>query len=110
MLKLYSCIVFFSPFYVTAAAERIPQPLPIPISSLEIKEIHKVPPQWAWVARAPSDHIVDLQIGLKQSQMEELERHLIEGRNNSTQVNAVVDKIWSFRPDHFAIQSIPLCR
>ena len=44
-----------------------------------VKETHPVPSQWTEVAPAPGNHIVQLQIGLKQSQFEELERHLYEG-------------------------------
>ena len=44
-----------------------------------VKETHSVPHQWTEVAPAPANHIIQLQIGLKQSQFDELERHLYEG-------------------------------
>ena len=48
-------------------------------SPLVLKEVHKVPPQWTRLGPAPADHLINLHIGLKQSQMDELERHLLEG-------------------------------
>lgn len=47
--------------------------------SYVVEETHPVPSQWTEVAPAPAKHIVQLQIGLKQGQFEELERHLYEG-------------------------------
>jgi hypothetical protein len=44
-----------------------------------VKETHPVPSQWTKVAPAPGNHMIQLQIGLKQSQFDELERHLYEG-------------------------------
>jgi hypothetical protein len=48
-------------------------------ASYAVKETHPVPHQWTRVSAAPADHIIKLQIGLKQSQFDELERHLYEG-------------------------------
>jgi tripeptidyl-peptidase I len=48
-------------------------------SPYAVKETHPVPRQWSKVAPAPENHIIQLQIGLKQSQFDELERHLYEG-------------------------------
>lgn len=48
-------------------------------TSYAVKETHNVPKQWSRVGPAPSAHIIRLQIGLKQSQFSELERHLYEG-------------------------------
>lgn len=45
-----------------------------------VKEVHNPPNRWAKVGAAPADHIVNLQIGLKQNQFDELERHLHEGK------------------------------
>ena len=50
-------------------------------SSYSLKETHTVPFQWTRVGAAPKDHVLNIQIGLKQSQFAELERHLYEGRN-----------------------------
>ncbi|KAL9084023.1 MAG: hypothetical protein Q9159_005445 [Coniocarpon cinnabarinum] len=43
-----------------------------------IKEKHNVPRGWQRISDAPGDHEVDLQIGLKQSRFDELQRHLFE--------------------------------
>ena len=45
-----------------------------------VKDTHHVPQRWTKVGAAPSAHIIHLQIGLKQSQFDELERHLYEGQ------------------------------
>lgn len=44
-----------------------------------VKETHFVPAKWNAVGRPPEDHKLHLQIGLKQGNFEELERHLFEG-------------------------------
>ncbi|OCL15233.1 subtilisin-like protein [Glonium stellatum] len=43
-----------------------------------IKETHRVPRKWAKLSRANASDIINLQIGLKQTRFEELERHLYE--------------------------------
>ncbi|KAI4128849.1 MAG: hypothetical protein LQ347_004015 [Umbilicaria vellea] len=43
-----------------------------------VKDSHVVPSRWRRVGPAPADHWISLQIGLKQSQFDELERHLYE--------------------------------
>lgn len=43
-----------------------------------VKESHHVPRGWKRVRRAPADHVIDLQIGVKQGNFAELERHLYE--------------------------------
>lgn len=45
----------------------------------QVKETHFVPRGWKKVERASSDRVMNLQIGLKQGNFEELERHLYEG-------------------------------
>jgi tripeptidyl-peptidase-1 len=45
-----------------------------------VKDRHNVPRQWSRVGQAPALHIIELQIGLKQGNFDELERHLYEGR------------------------------
>ncbi|KAI4253479.1 MAG: hypothetical protein L6R42_007567 [Xanthoria sp. 1 TBL-2021] len=37
--------------------------------------------RWTRIRPAPADHVVKLQIALKQSQFDELERHLYEGES-----------------------------
>jgi tripeptidyl-peptidase-1 len=46
-----------------------------------VKETHNVPRKWSNVGRAPGDHKLHLQIGLKQGKFDELDRHLYEGKN-----------------------------
>lgn len=48
-------------------------------STYAVKDSHHVPRQWKQVGAAPASHVIHLQIGLKQSQFGELERHLYEG-------------------------------
>jgi tripeptidyl-peptidase-1 len=47
-----------------------------------VKETHAVPRKWQRKSRAPADSPISLQIGLKQGQFEELERHLYEGTSS----------------------------
>lgn len=43
-----------------------------------VKDTHHVPKSWKAVGPAPADHMIRIQIGLKQGQFSELERHLYE--------------------------------
>jgi len=43
------------------------------------KETHPIPRGWSSAGRAPGNHMLNLQIGLKQGNFDELERHLYEG-------------------------------
>lgn len=45
----------------------------------QVKDVHNVPRGWRRVRRAPADHVIDLQIGVKQSNFAELEKNLYEG-------------------------------
>lgn len=45
-----------------------------------VKDSHHVPRKWSRVSEAPPNSIVKLEIALKQSRFEELEKHLYEGR------------------------------
>lgn len=45
----------------------------------EVKESHFVPRAWKRVDRAPADHKINLQIGVKQGNFPALEKHLYEG-------------------------------
>lgn len=47
-------------------------------SPFAMKETHPVPRGWSKVSEAPPDHVINLQIGLKLCQFDELERHLYE--------------------------------
>ncbi|KAK7957178.1 uncharacterized protein PG986_006400 [Apiospora aurea] len=44
----------------------------------QVKETHHAPRGWKRVERASADQVMNIQIGLKQSNFEELERHLYE--------------------------------
>lgn len=44
-----------------------------------VKDSHNVPSGWRDVGPAPSDTLINLHVGLKQGQYDELERHLYEG-------------------------------
>ena len=46
-----------------------------------VKETHHVPHKWTNVGPASPGHMIHLQIGVKQGQFDELERHLYEGIN-----------------------------
>jgi hypothetical protein len=48
-------------------------------SPYEVKEYHHPPSEWKVMGPAPADHVVHLQIGLRQERFGELERHLGEG-------------------------------
>jgi tripeptidyl-peptidase I len=50
-----------------------------------IKETHNVPRKWHRKGRAPVSNTIHLQIGVKQGDFDELERHLYEGK-----------RVWSF--------------
>lgn len=49
-------------------------------SNYALKDSHYVPRSWQRVADADPEHTFQLSIGLKQSQFDDLERHLYEGR------------------------------
>lgn len=45
-----------------------------------VKDSHNVPRQWSKLGPAPAQHMIQLQIGLKQENFNELEKHLYEGK------------------------------
>jgi tripeptidyl-peptidase-1 len=45
-----------------------------------VKEFHAAPSQFVREDDAPRDHVLQLQIGLKQSRFEEFERHIYESK------------------------------
>lgn len=53
-----------------------------------VRETHRVPRRWQKMGRAPSDKVLNLQIGIKQGQFGELERHLYEGRCSFSAIGA----------------------
>jgi tripeptidyl-peptidase I len=44
-----------------------------------VKETHPIARGWSQAGRAPGNHMLHLQIGLKQGNFDELERHWYEG-------------------------------
>lgn len=44
-----------------------------------VKGRHHVPSAWSRIGPAPTGHLIQLQIGLKQTQFSELEKQLYEG-------------------------------
>jgi tripeptidyl-peptidase I len=49
-------------------------------SPYAVKGSHPVPPRWERIDRAHPDHPIELRIGVKQSQFDDLERQLYEGK------------------------------
>ncbi|KAL8714599.1 MAG: hypothetical protein Q9220_001547 [cf. Caloplaca sp. 1 TL-2023] len=64
-VALFSCLITCSP--ITQSR-----------SSYAVKDSHHVPRRWTRVGEAPGHGVVNLEIALKQSRFEELERHLYE--------------------------------
>ncbi|KAI0966227.1 tripeptidyl-peptidase 1 precursor [Xylaria arbuscula] len=60
------------------AAAQVVLATPVARSDYSVKDSHFVPRGWAKVERAPADHLLDLQIGLKQSNFAELEKQLYQ--------------------------------
>lgn len=61
------------------AAAQLVIATPVARSGYSVKDLHNVPRGWAKVARAPADHVMNLQIGLKQNNFAELEKQLYQG-------------------------------
>lgn len=49
-------------------------------SVYQLKETHPAPRRWQKREPAPQSHVIDLQIGVRQSNYEELEKRLFEGK------------------------------
>ncbi|KAL8914343.1 MAG: hypothetical protein Q9172_007103 [Xanthocarpia lactea] len=47
-------------------------------SGYAVKDSHHVPRKWTRIGEAPANHVIHLEIALKQNQFDELERHLYE--------------------------------
>jgi hypothetical protein len=56
-----------------------PTPLSGVSTSYALKSFHHVPRKWSRIGDAPPDHVLTLQIGLKQSRFDEVLKHLNEG-------------------------------
>lgn len=68
---------------------------PLIQSPYVVKDNHPVPFGWEVTARAPGEQQIQLQIGLKLGQFDELERHLYEGMS------------FHLSPSHYADQNVP---
>ncbi|KAI0514963.1 tripeptidyl-peptidase 1 precursor [Xylaria bambusicola] len=60
------------------AAAQVVLASPVARSGYSLKDSHNVPRGWTKVKRAPADHVMQVQIGLKQGNFAELERQLYE--------------------------------
>ena len=56
-----------------------------------VKDKHHVPNRWSNIGPAPADKLINLHIGLRQSQFDELERHLYEGTSMCHRVKPLQD-------------------
>ena len=65
--------------YLLCTSSVFASPLHSRYSEYSVKDSHQVPPGWSNIGSAPPNHVIRLQIGLKQGQFEDLERHLYEG-------------------------------
>ena len=54
-------------------------PLNFGRTAYSVKDSHPVPKGWRNIGAAPPDHIINVQVGLAQYKVQELERHLYEG-------------------------------
>jgi tripeptidyl-peptidase I len=67
---------------VLSALAAAPAALASPVRArtpYQVKETHVVPRGWTKRSRAVADHVINLQIGVKQGNFDELERNLYEG-------------------------------
>jgi tripeptidyl-peptidase-1 len=59
-------------------------------SPYQVKEFHPVPRGWTQLGQAPRTHSIQLEIGLRQSRFDELEKNLYEGMLRKLCENCVV--------------------
>ena len=57
-----------------------------------VKDTHRVPSKWHNVGPAPAHKLLHLHVSLKQSQFDELERHLYEGMSGQIPIPLVTHK------------------
>ncbi|KAI1827064.1 tripeptidyl-peptidase 1 precursor [Xylaria intraflava] len=69
-------VTVFSAAIVAAAHAALASP--VARSGYSVKDTHIVPRGWTKAARAPADRVMQVQIGLKQSNFDELEKQLYE--------------------------------
>jgi tripeptidyl-peptidase-1 len=70
-----SALLTFAPLVVST-----PAPLRDASTAYALKSFHHAPRKWARIGDAPSDHVIRLQIGLKQGRFDEILKHLDEGK------------------------------
>lgn len=75
-------VVIRSLLSLAAAAQAVVGSPVSPRTPYSVKETHLVPRGWSEIAEAPRDQTIHLNIGIKQGQFAELERHLYEGKSN----------------------------
>lgn len=88
--------MFFNPSALVAFLLSVSSVIGSPVrtrSPYAVKDSHSVPRKWSKIGSAPSDHVIHLQIGLKQSQFDELEKHLYEGIRNQKERTGCVSNI-----------------
>jgi tripeptidyl-peptidase-1 len=72
--------MFLSTLIISALAAQTVCATPARVRSpYQVKETHFIPRRWQKLDRAPASHVIDLQIGVKQGNFEELEKRLYEG-------------------------------
>ncbi|RFU25106.1 hypothetical protein B7463_g11230, partial [Scytalidium lignicola] len=73
-------MVYLVPFLLTLAtvAPEVFASVARVRSPYTLKETHHIPKGWRKAGRAPENHILNLNIGVKQANFDELERHLFE--------------------------------
>lgn len=71
-------VTFTAAVLFTAQALSAVLPDALASTAYAVKETHFVPRGWSRVAKPSSDHLIDLQIGLKQERFHELEQHLYQ--------------------------------
>ena len=72
MLLSRATLIAFASFFTVVHCSPIQAPY-------AVKDNHHVPRKWTRVGDAPPHAIIKLEIALKQSRFDELERHLYEG-------------------------------
>lgn len=66
-----------------------------------VKDSHLVPRQWNNRGRAPAEHLLHMQIGLKQGNFDELERHLYEGMLGFLSSYQCLSAIYCYTPSEY---------
>jgi tripeptidyl-peptidase-1 len=78
---LLSLIAVVSALLTVSPVVSSPTPLDGVRTAYTLKSFHHVPRKWSRIGEAPSDHVLSLQIGLKQGRFDEVLKHLNEGKS-----------------------------